>query len=300
MTPVRTQWTRLIRFIAVETAQVHIGQPVNPSLDVGLAAWNKQVIKAYEILGSALDPAAQVSNTILTVKELLSPLSREEVKTVRCLGLNYSDHAAEAKMTKPAAPILFYKPLASIIGPNAPIFIPRVAQPVEEHLSDYEVELTIVIGKVAKNVSEADALDYVLGYTGANDVSFRKHQLMTSQWGFSKSFDNTTPLGPCLVSSNAIPDPQVIPLTCTLNGKALQDGNTKNQIFSVRRTVAFLSQATTLEPGSVILTGTPAGVGFVRRPAVVLKNGDDVRVWLGNGIGTLVNPVIEEGKRTKL
>ncbi|KIM63685.1 hypothetical protein SCLCIDRAFT_15500 [Scleroderma citrinum Foug A] len=300
MAPIRTQWTRLIRFVAAETAQVHIGQPVDPSLDVGLAAWNKQAIKAYEISGSALDPAAQVTNTILTVKELLSPLSREEMKTVRCLGLNYSDHAAEAKMAKPAAPILFYKPLGSMIGPNAPIVIPRVAQPVEEHLSDYEVELTIVIGKAAKNVPEADALDYVLGYTGANDVSFRKHQMMTSQWGFSKSFDDTTPLGPCLVSNNDIPDPQAIPLTCTLNGQVLQSGNTKDQIFSIRQTVAFLSQATTLEPGSVILTGTPAGVGFVRKPAVVLKNGDDVRVWLGNGIGTLVNPVVEEARRANL
>ncbi|KIK98210.1 hypothetical protein PAXRUDRAFT_824121 [Paxillus rubicundulus Ve08.2h10] len=300
MAPIRTQWTRLIRFVAAETAQVHIGQPVDPKLDVGLAAWNKQTIKAYEIVGSALDPAAQVTNTILTVKQLLAPLSREDLKVVRCLGLNYSDHAAETKMAKPAAPILFYKPLASIIGPNAPIHIPKVAQPVEEHLSDYEVELTIVIGKTAKNVSEADALDYVLGYTGANDVSFRKHQLTTTQWGFSKGFDNTTPLGPCLVSNNAIPEPQIIPLTCTLNGKTLQNGNTKDQIFSVRQTVAFLSQATTLEPGSVILTGTPAGVGFARKPAVVLKNGDDCRVWLGNGIGTLVNPVIEDGARAKL
>jgi 2-keto-4-pentenoate hydratase/2-oxohepta-3-ene-1,7-dioic acid hydratase in catechol pathway len=276
---------------------VHIGQPVDPKLDVGLASWNKQTIKAYEIIGSALDPAAQVTSTVLTVKELLAPLSREELKIVRCLGLNYSDHAAETKMALPAAPILFYKPLSSMIGPNAPICVPKVAQPVDVHLSDYEVELTIVIGKTAKNVSEAEALDYVLGYTAANDVSFRKHQMTTSQWGFSKGFDNTTPLGPCIVSNNAIPDPQVLPLTCMLNGKTLQNGNTKDQIFNVRQTVAFLSQATTLEPGSIILTGTPAGVGFARKPAVVLKHGDDCRVWIGHGIGTLVNTVVEEGKR---
>ncbi|KAG8218923.1 hypothetical protein J3R82DRAFT_4631 [Butyriboletus roseoflavus] len=281
MAPIQTQWTRLIRFVAVETSQVHNGQPVDPKLDVGLAAWNKQTIKAYEIVGSALDPAAQVTKTVLTVKELLSPLSREELKIVRCLGLNYSDHAAETKMAEPAAPILFYKPLSSMIGPNAPIYVPKVAQPVE----------------TAKDVSEAEALDYVLGYTGANDVSFRKHQLTTSQWGFSKGFDNTTPLGPCLVSNNAIPDPQVLPLACTLNGKTLQDGNTKNQIFNVRQTIAFLSQATTLEPGSIILTGTPAGVGFARKPAIVLRHGDDCRIWIGHGIGTLVNPVVEEGKR---
>ncbi|KAI6011827.1 hypothetical protein EDC04DRAFT_2958243 [Pisolithus marmoratus] len=296
MSPVRTQWTRFIRFVAAETAQVHVGQPVDPTLDIGLAAWSKQDIQAYEISGSALDPAAQLTSTILTVKELLCPLSREQVKTVRCLGLNYSDHAAEAKMAKPPVPVLFYKAVGSIIGPNAPICIPKVAQPVEDHLPDYEVELTIVIGKAAKNVSEADALDYVLGYTGANDVSFRKHQSTTSQWGFSKSFDNTTPLGPCIVSNNVIPDPQVIPLTCNLNGTTLQNGNTRDQIFNVRKTVAFLSQGTTLEPGSIILTGTPAGVGYVRKPPVLLRNGDLVRVWLGHGIGTLVNPVVEEGE----
>ncbi|KIN99193.1 hypothetical protein M404DRAFT_1004870 [Pisolithus tinctorius Marx 270] len=300
MPPVRTQWTRLIRFVAAETAQVHIGQPVDPTLDVGLAAWNKQVIRVHEILGSALDSAAQLTNTVLTVKELLSPLSREEVKTVRCLGLNYSDHAAEAKMAKPPVPVLFYKPLTSMIGPNVPICIPKIAQPVEDHLPDYEVELTIVIGRAAKGVSEADALDYVLGYTGANDVSFRKHQMTTSQWDFSKSFDNTTPLGPCIISNNAVPDPQAIPLTCSLNGKVLQNGNTKDQIFNVRKTVAFLSQATTLEPGSVILTGTPAGVGYARKPPVVLRKGDVVQAWLGHGIGTLVNPVVEEVERGKL
>jgi len=297
MAPIQTQWTRLIRFIAAETSQVHIGEPVDPNLDVGLAAWNKQTIKAYEIVGSALDPAAQVTKTVLTVKELLAPLSREEIKIVRCLGLNYSDHAAETNLALPPAPILFYKPLSSLIGPNAPISVPKVAQPVEVHLSDYEVELIIVIGKTAKNVSEAEALDYVLGYTAANDVSFRKHQFVTSQWGFSKGFDNTNPIGPCLVSAKAIPNPQVLPLTCTLNGKTLQNGNTKDQIFNIRQTVSFLSQATTLEPGSIILTGTPAGVGFARKPAVVLKHGDDCRVWVGHGIGTLVNPVVEEGNR---
>lgn len=250
-----------------------------------------------------------------------------------------------------------------MIGPNAPICVPKVAQPVDVHLSDYEVELTIVIGKTAKNVSEAEALDYVLGYTAANDVRGLQPRdrvcflglfaeplapehlgvlpqtpdddvsvgLFQGIWSvvfasagahshvltLSGSPDNTTPLGPCIVSNNAIPDPQVLPLTCMLNGKTLQNGNTKcvlsclafflstsmlntpcrDQIFNVRQTVAFLSQATTLEPGSIILTGTPAGVGFARKPAVVLKHGDDCRVWIGHGIGTLVNTVVEEGKR---
>ncbi|PSR81035.1 hypothetical protein PHLCEN_2v6566 [Hermanssonia centrifuga] len=288
-------WTRLIRFVAAETAQIHIGEPIDPELDVGLAFHKEQAIKAYEIFGSALDPAAQVTKNVLTVKQLLPPLSREQIGVVRCLGLNYADHAAEANMAKPQFPILFYKPPTALIGPEAPITIPRVTQPASKHLPDYEVELTIVIGKAAKDVSEADALDYVLAYTGANDMSFRYHQLAVSQWGFSKSFDNCTPIGPCLVAATAIPDPQKLPLKCTVNGKVQQDGNTADQIFSVRQTIAFLSQGTTLLPGSVIMTGTPKGVGFVKKPPLYLTNGDDVTVWVDGGIGTLVNPVVEEG-----
>ncbi|KAL9713039.1 hypothetical protein Ac2012v2_004280 [Leucoagaricus gongylophorus] len=294
MAPIRTQWTRLIRFVATETKRVHIGQPVNPNIDVGVAAANRQPIKAYEIIGSALDISAQVTNQVLTVDTLLSPLSNDQIKVVRCLGLNYSDHAAEAKLAKPAFPVLFYKPLTSLIGPLATVTIPKVAQPPKEHLPDYEVELVIVIGKTVKDVSEAEALDYVLGYTGANDVSFRKHQMAVSQWGFSKGFDNTNPLGPCLVSNNLIPDPQTVKLKLTLNGNVVQDGTTADQIFNVRQTVSFLSQGTTLEPGSIILTGTPKGVGFVRHPPLYLKHGDKMTVWLGGGIGTLLNDVKEE------
>jgi len=294
MAPIKTQWTRLIRFVAAETKRVHIGQPVDPNLDVGLAAARGQTIKAYEIVGSALDPSAQLTRQVLTVHTLLAPLSNEEIKVVRCLGLNYSDHAAEANLPKPGFPILFYKPLGSLLGPLATVTIPKAAQPPKEHLPDYEVELVIVIGKVAKDVSEEDALDYVLGYTGANDVSFRKHQMAVSQWGFSKSFDNTNPLGPCLVSSNLIPDPQKVHLKLTLNGDVVQDGSTADQIFNVRKTVSFLSQGTTLEPGSIILTGTPKGVGFVKKPPLYIKDGDRMEVWLSGGIGTLVNDVKEE------
>lgn len=279
---------------------MHIGQPLDAALDVGRASQLGKTIKVREIAGSALDPSAQVTDSVLTVKTLLSPLSRDQVKIVRCLGLNYKDHAAEIKAATPAFPILFMKPATTLIGPNAPITIPVAAQPAKEHNPDYEVELAIVIGKAAKNVREADALNYVLGYTGANDVSFRKHQMAVSQWTFSKGFDNTTPFGPCIVSSNAIPDPQVIGLKAIVNGELLQDGNTSDQIFNVKQTVAWLSQGTTLEPGTIILTGTPKGVGFVRRPPVYLKHGDEVTVTLGEGIGSLVNPVVEERGSAKL
>ncbi|KAI0355505.1 hypothetical protein OH77DRAFT_1425012 [Trametes cingulata] len=302
MSPIKTQWTRLIRFVAAETAQVHIGEPVDSKLDVGLAIHQKKPIKAYEIIGSALDPKAQVTKNVLTVKELLAPLSREEVGLVRCLGLNYADHAAEANLAKPAYPVLFYKPATALIGPEVPVTIPKHVQPVEKHLPDYEVELTVVIGKPAKNVSEAEALDYVLAYTAGNDISFRYHQMAVSQWNFSKGFDNTTPIGPCLVAAHAIADPQNLPLKTVVNGKTVQNGTTADQIFNVRQTIAFLSQGTTLLPGSIIMTGTPKGVGFVKKPPVYLKNGDDMHVWLGGGIGTLFNPVVEErgAERAKL
>lgn len=300
MAPIRTQWTRLIRFVAAETSRVHIGQPVDPTLDVGLASHQGKTFKAHEIVGSPLDPAAQVNTkSELTVQKLLSPLSRDDIKVVRCLGLNYSDHAAEAKMAKPSFPILFFKPTTSLIGPNSPVVIPLIAQPASEHLPDYEVELAIIIGKPAKDIKEEDALDYVLGYTGSNDVSFRKHQLAVSQWGFSKGFDNTTPIGPCIVSANAIPNPQEVALKTTVNSEILQDGNTSDQIFTVRQTISWLSQGTTLEPGTIILTGTPKGVGFVRRPPVFLKDGDKMELWFGNGIGTLANSVVEEKPASK-
>lgn len=197
-------WKRLIRFEAAEDGAVHIGQPVDAHIDVGLAFSKSELIKAHEISGSALDPAAQVTDKVLTVKKLLAPLSREQVGLVRCLGLNYKDHAAEAKMQAPANPVLFYKvragsgsiphdahrpsqPVNALIGPCDIITVPKACQPVRAyctrpcafanslqvdfHMPDFEAELTIVIGKPGcKNVSEADALDYVLGYTLANDV----------------------------------------------------------------------------------------------------------------------------------
>ncbi|EIW87167.1 hypothetical protein CONPUDRAFT_134454 [Coniophora puteana RWD-64-598 SS2] len=266
------------------------GQPVDEQLDVGIAAWRKQAIKAYEISGSPLDQTAQVTNNMLTVKELLVPIPREEIRTMRCLGLNYADHAAEANMDLPEVPTMFMKATTSVIGHGASICVPRIAQPVSEHLPDYEAEVAIIISKPAKDVTEADALTYVLGYAAANDVSFRKHQMMTSQ-ACSKSFDNTTPLGSCIVSSRTISDPQNLPITftqCLFN-------TFSEQIFTIAQTVSYLSQGTTLEAGSVILTGTPKGVGFTRSPPTFLKHGDESRVYIGNGIGTLVNPVIKEG-----
>ncbi|KAG8956732.1 hypothetical protein FRC04_000210 [Tulasnella sp. 424] len=218
---------------------------------------------------------------------------------------------AEAKMPLPDRPNLFYKPTSVIIGPNEPIVIPRVAQPVEEVVPDYEVELVVVIGKDAKDVPVEKAIDYVLGFTAGNDVSFRKHQLAVTQWGFSKSFDDTTPLGPCIVSASAI-DSTKLGVKTVLNGRVRQDGTTscvipatevaqtadivvnRNLVFDASKLVSYLSQGTTLKAGTVIYTGTPKGVGAFANPKVFLKDGDQVRVWVEH-IGTLANPVVEEG-----
>ncbi|KAH7105613.1 fumarylacetoacetate hydrolase [Auriculariales sp. MPI-PUGE-AT-0066] len=290
-------WQRLIRFVAAEDGRIHYGQPCDPHVDVGVATASPgSKLAAFDIIGDVLSPSCRVTKRKLTVKRLLTPLSREQVGLARMLGLNYRKHAAEANMTEPKYPVLFYKPVTALIGAGDTITIPKVCQPVEHHLPDFEVELTIVIGKPCKNVSEEEALDYVLGYSLGNDVSFRYHQLAVSQWSFSKGFDDATPWGPCIVNSSLIPDPQVLKVKSVVNGEVLQDSTTADQIFSVRKTIAFLSQGTTLLPGSIIMTGTPEGVGFVRKPPIFLKNGDKIEQHISGGIGTLLNTVVEEGK----
>jgi len=198
-------------------------------------------------------------------------------------------------MQAPAFPVLFIKPVTALIGPFDLINIPKSCQPVNFHLPDFEAELVVVIKKPCKNVSEADALDYVLGYTLGNDISFRHHQLAVSQWCFSKGFDDATPWGPCIVAASQIPDPQTLQVKSVVNGQVMQDGTTADQIFNVRRTIAHLSQGTTLTPGSLIMTGTPDGVGFVRQPPIFLKHGDRIEQYISAGVGTLSNSVVEEG-----
>ena len=191
-------------------------------------------------------------------------------------------------MALPAAPILFTKPRTALTDPYpSAIPIPKCAQ---DGTSDYEAELCVVIGKPGRDISEADALEHVLGYTCSNDVSARTLQMTTSQWGFSKGLDGSCPLGPVLVAPSAIPNPQELSIKAIYNGKTVQDGHTRDMIFDVRKQIAYLSQGTTLEAGTVFLTGTPAGIGFFRNPKVVLEDGGDIRVQI-EGIGTLVNKV---------
>jgi 2-keto-4-pentenoate hydratase/2-oxohepta-3-ene-1,7-dioic acid hydratase in catechol pathway len=206
-------------------------------------------------------------------------------RNVICIGLNYKDHAAEGGVSIPEKPVIFAKLNGCIIGPNAPIVIPPETTQV-----DYEAELAVVIGKRCRGVLQAQALDYVAGYTCLNDVSARDFQFGDNQWVRAKSQDSFGPMGPYLVTTEDIPDPQALPIRCMVNGKVLQKSNTEKMIFSVRYLIEFISRGITLEPGDVITTGTPHGVGFARKPPVFLKPGDEVVVEI-DGIGRLVNPV---------
>ncbi|HSL60658.1 MAG TPA: fumarylacetoacetate hydrolase family protein [Desulfotignum sp.] len=210
-----------------------------------------------------------------------------------CIGLNYRGHAKETGMDLPQYPVVFMKNPAAVTPHGSDIVIPGSC--LEKPEVDYEAELGVVIGRAAKNVSEADALDYVLGYTCANDVSARRWQKHAGggQWVRGKSFDTFCPLGPVLVTADEIPDPQGLAIESVLNGKTMQQSNTRDMIFSVAQLIAFLSQSTTLLPGTLILTGTPEGVGYARKPPVYLMPGDHLQTRI-QGIGTLENPVIAE------
>jgi len=284
------QWTHLTRFIAEEDGQIHLGQ-VDPSScpDDGLALYKGEEVKVKLIEGDVF--SGTVTKQEMTIKHLLSPLSVDQVSCIRCLGLNYADHAKEANLALPKAPILFIKPRLSLNGPYpAAIVIPKLAQ---DDSSDYEAELTIVIGKDGKDIKEADAMDYVLAYTCGNDVSARTAQLMTSQWCFGKGQDYAAPIGPILVRPSQFADPHALDIEATLNGETMQSSNTRELIFNIPKTLAFLSQGTTLEKGSLIMTGTSAGIGMARNPKVWLKDGDEMIVKT-QGIGSLINKVVYE------
>jgi 2-keto-4-pentenoate hydratase/2-oxohepta-3-ene-1,7-dioic acid hydratase in catechol pathway len=242
---------RLVRFVATN-GRTYYGDAILPAgvSDVAKAR------QARILSGSPLSPATSVTDEVINIRLLLAPLGPELIRTVRCLGLNYALHAEESGMPKPKFPILFYKPATSVSGPSDPIPIPAMAQ--EGSGLDYECELVIVIGRRACDVAESDALDYVLGYSVANDVSHRDWQIKHGggQWSLGKGFDGWAPWGPAVVSSDLIKDPQTLRIWTKVNGKTVQDGNTSDMIFSVRKTVSFLSQGVTLLPGDIILTGT--------------------------------------------
>ncbi len=245
--------------------------------------------EAQVLAGSLMEPA-QLAPTGATARiaRLLPPV---RPVNIFCIGLNYGEHAKEGGQPIPENPVIFMKPTSTVIGPGEAIRIPAAC--ADRPQVDYECELAVVIRKAARDVRPEQALEHVLGYTCANDVSARHWQRHggAGQWIRGKSFDTFCPLGPALVTADEIPDPQNLSLTTTLNGQTMQQGHTSDMIFSVATLIAFLSRDTTLLPGTVILTGTPPGVGFARKPPVWLKAGDTITVAV-DGIGELTNPVV--------
>jgi 2-keto-4-pentenoate hydratase/2-oxohepta-3-ene-1,7-dioic acid hydratase in catechol pathway len=223
------------------------------------------------------------------VATLLAPIAPT---AILCIGLNYRKHAAEGNQPIPEYPVLFMKTPGAVQNPKDPIVLPTHLKSVAV---DYECELAVVIGKTCKNASRADALQYVLGYTCANDVSARDWQLKKggTQWCRGKTFDTFCPLGPCLVTPDEVPNPNELAIKTILNGQVMQDWNTNDMIFDVPTLIEFLSGSTTLHPGTVILTGTPHGVGGARKPPVFLKHGDTITIEIER-IGALTNPVVNE------
>lgn len=206
-----------------------------------------------------------------------------------CVGLNYSDHAKEGNMPIPEYPVFFIRYPSSFVGPDEALIVPKVSSKF-----DYEVELVVVIGKKARHVKKEQALDYVYGYTVANDGSVRDYQRRTPQWTLGKNFDHSASISPNVVPANKLPaGAKGLKLTASINGEVLQNGNTSDMIFDVATLIEALTEVMTLNPGDLILTGTPAGVGFARNPHVWMKPGDTVTVAIDQ-IGSLTNTVVAE------
>jgi 2-keto-4-pentenoate hydratase/2-oxohepta-3-ene-1,7-dioic acid hydratase in catechol pathway len=232
------------------------------------------------------------SKVALSEVKLLAPVPNPP--KIVAVGMNYADHCREQGVECPTSPVLFAKFSTAVIGPGEAIrWDPALTEQV-----DYEVELAVVIGRTARRVSVDDALDYVAGYTICNDVSARDLQFLDGQWVRAKSLDTFCPLGPWLVTRDEIADPQDLTIRCFLNGEVMQDSSTEQMVFGVRELIAFSSRAFTLQPGDVLVTGTPPGVGVFRDPPIFMKEGDVVTVEI-EGLGQLANPCIEEKESTQ-
>jgi 2-keto-4-pentenoate hydratase/2-oxohepta-3-ene-1,7-dioic acid hydratase in catechol pathway len=272
---------RIVR-IATETGPVMGQLEANGRVRRLHASGSTQLIAA---LVDGTDFDALLTDDVIDGNGHLSPVS--DPGKIVAIGLNYVDHATEATMELPTEPLVFAKFPSSIIGGGAPI---RWSRSVTDGV-DYEAELGVVIGRAARQVPVAQALEHVFGYTCLNDVSARDLQFADGQWVRGKSLDSFCPIGPWIVTSDEVPDPQALSIQCRVGDELLQDATTADMIFGVAELISRLSHSFTLDPGDVIATGTPPGVGWFREPRRLLRDGDVVTVEIGN-IGALSNPVL--------
>lgn len=250
-----------------------------------LAAGPAIVDNVFKQAHKALNVGSDAPGVFQTASIELGPPVPDPEKII-CIGLNYADHASEAGLAQTEVPLFFAKYRNSLTGPTSPILLPRVSRQI-----DYEGELAVIMGTRCKEVSEQEALRYVAGYTIMNDVSARDLQMRTSQFIAGKTLDTFAPMGPGMALASALPDPQALLLTTRVNGQVVQHASTAIMIFSVASIISFLSSLMTLEPGDIIATGTPSGVGFKRTPPLFLQDGDLVEVEI-EGIGQLRNSVV--------
>ncbi|KAF9894107.1 hypothetical protein FE257_009080 [Aspergillus nanangensis] len=287
-------WERLIRFRDA-AGTVRFGEPIIGNDDVSLLDESvaKGSLQARCLEGSDIFSLAPTSETV-TVSELLAPLSPSDVPIIKCVGLNYMKHIQEGGRTPPPYPSIFIKPRGAVASYNEDIPIPTLAQTDQ---LDYEGELCIVIGKTGKDIPASEALNYVAGFVAANDVSARKWQRDPKfaggvpQWCFSKGFDKFAPLSPMIVSPRVVGNAASLRLQTLVNGEVRQDTNTSDLLFKTEALVAFISQGTTLEAGTVIMTGTPAGVAMGMKEPLWLKDGDVVEVKIEK-LGSVKNRMV--------
>ena len=258
------------------------------AVDASLPASIRALLEAGPAALQRAAAAADTADDVLDMADVKLAAPVPNPDKILCIGLNYADHAAESGQPLPDYPIVFSKYSNTVIGSGDAVVLPKVTDQV-----DYEAELGFVIGKRARYVPEADALDYVAGYLNVNDVSARDYQTRTSQWTMGKSFDTFAPMGPALVTADEVPDPHDLAIRLWIGDETLQESNTQQLIFDVPRLIADLSEVMTLEPGDIVSTGTPPGVGAARTPQRFLRAGDTVNIEIEK-LGVLSNPVVAE------
>ena len=277
--------------VSYDVAELQAAARIPTSMRQFLAAGDEVTPAVQEALAFAAsypdhDLGGRPLTTPLASTRLLAPVG--DPQKIVCIGQNYRDHCIEQNQPIPERAIIFSKYPTAITDPCAPIVLPRLSSQV-----DYEAELAFVIGKRGRYIAEADAKDYIAGYMCLHDVSARDIQFGDKQWVRGKTFDTFAPCGPYLVTADEIADPHDLDIQLTLNGQLMQSSNTSNLVFGVYNLVSYLSDVFTLEPGDIVTTGTPGGVGVFRNPPVFLKPGDVVSITV-EGLGTLTNPVVGE------